>query len=46
MIMGVSGGALVTPLMGVLSDAFNQTTSLLLLLLCLVYLGCVSFRLK
>lgn len=46
MIMGVSGGALVTPLMGVLSDAFNQTTSLLLLLLCLVYLGYVSFRLK
>lgn len=46
MIMGVSGGALVTPLMGVLSDVFNQTTSLLLLLLCLVYLGYVSFRLK
>lgn len=46
MIMGVSGGALITPLMGVLADAFNQTASLLLLLLCLLYLGYVSFRLK
>lgn len=46
MIMGVSGGALITPLMGILSDAFNQTASLLLLLLCLLYLGYVSFRLK
>lgn len=46
MIMGVSGGALITPLMGILADAFNQTASLLLLLLCLLYLGYVSFRLK
>ena len=46
MIMGVSGGALVTPLMGVLSDAFGQVAGLSLLLFCLLYLGWISFRLQ
>lgn len=46
MIMGVSGGALVTPLMGVLSDAFGQVAGLSLLLFCLLYLGWISFLLQ
>lgn len=46
MIMGVSGGALITPLMGVLSDALGQVAGLSLLLLCLLYLGWISFRLQ
>ena len=46
MIMGVSGGALVTPLMGILSDAFGQVAGLSLLLFCLLYLGWISFRLQ
>lgn len=45
MIMGVSGGALVTPLIGILSDAFGQVAGLSLLFLCILYLGWVSFRL-
>ena len=46
LIMGVSGGALITPLMGVLSDALGQVAGLSLLLLCLLYLGWISFRLQ
>ena len=46
MIMGVSGGALVTPLMAILSDAFGQVAGLSLLLFCLLYLGWISFRLQ
>ena len=46
MIMGVSGGALITPLMGVLSDALGQVAGLSLLLLCLLYLGWISFLLQ
>lgn len=46
MIMGVSGGALVTPLMGILSDVFGQVAGLSLLLFCLLYLGWISFRLQ
>lgn len=42
MVMGVSGGALVTPLMGVLSDAFGQAAGLALLLFCMGYLGFVA----
>lgn len=45
MIMGISGGALVTPLMGILSDGVGQVAGLSLLVLCLLYLGWVSFRL-
>lgn len=45
MIMGVAGGALITPLMGVLSDAFGQVSGLALLLLCMAYLGSVGFKL-
>lgn len=45
MIMGVSGGALVTPLMGILSEGVGQAAGLSLLVLCLLYLGWFSFRL-
>ena len=46
MIMGVSGGALVTPLMGIVSDGFGQVAGLSVLLLCLLYIGFVSFKLR
>ena len=46
MIMGVSGGALITPFMGILSDAFGQITGLLLLLPCMLYLGWISLKMK
>jgi len=46
MIMGVSGGALITPLMGVISDRFGQVAGLSLLLVCLVYLLVLSFTLN
>lgn len=38
MIMGVSGGALVTPCMGGIADAFGQVAGLLLLLVCMLYI--------
>lgn len=46
MIMGVSGGALVTPLMGIISDSFGQVAGLSLLVVCLVYLLALSFKLN
>lgn len=42
MIMGVSGGALITPLMGVVSDQFGQVAGLSILLVCMIYLVWVS----
>lgn len=44
MIMGVSGGALITPLMGIISDGFGQVAGLSILLLCLLYIGFTSFK--
>lgn len=46
MIMGVSGGALVTPVMGIVADGFGQVAGISVLLLCLFYLSFVSFLLK
>ncbi|MDR1200623.1 MAG: MFS transporter [Tannerellaceae bacterium] len=46
MIMGVSGGALITPLMGIISDSFEQVAGLSLLLVCLIYLSVLSFKLN
>jgi fucose permease len=46
MIIGVSGGALITPLQGVISDASGQVAGLSLLLICLVYLLILSFKLN
>ena len=43
MIMGVSGGALVSPVMGFLSDSFGATAGMASLLFCLLYLGLLSF---
>lgn len=45
MIMGVSGGALITPLMGIISDGFGQVAGLSVLLLCMLYICLISFRL-
>jgi MFS transporter, FHS family, L-fucose permease len=46
MIMGVAGGALILPLMGVLSDAFGMMGSMYVLLACLFYLLILAFSLK
>lgn len=46
MIMGVSGGALITPLMGIVADAAGQVAGLSVLLICMLYLAFVSFKLK
>lgn len=46
MIMGVSGGALVTPVMGMVSDWLGVTAGLSLLLLCLLYLAALSMMLQ
>lgn len=46
MIMGVSGGALITPLMGVMSDGFGQVAGLAILLLCMFYICLISFRIS
>lgn len=43
MIMGVSGGALVTPLMGIVADGFGQVAGLSVLLLCILYICFLSF---
>lgn len=45
MIMGVSGGALITPLMGIVADASGQVAGLSVLLICMLYLAFVSFKL-
>ena len=44
MIMGVSGGALITPLMGIVADGFGQVAGLSILLLCILYICIISFR--
>lgn len=44
MIMGVSGGALIPLLMGVVSDQFGLVAGMSVLLLCLLYLVLVAYR--
>ncbi len=46
MIMGVAGGALIPPIMGVIADFSNQQTSLIVLIAALVYIFFVSFKLR
>lgn len=46
MIMGVSGGALVMPLMGLVADAFGQVAGLSLLLIGMAYLLWCAKRLR
>lgn len=43
MIMGVSGGALFPPLMGVISDNYGQTSGISVLLICLFFLLYIAF---
>lgn len=43
MIMGVAGGALVPPIMGVVADATSQLTSLSVPLIALIYIFTASF---
>jgi fucose permease len=46
MIMGVAGGAVIPPLMGVVSDAMGQTGGMAVLLVAMVYLLFSAFNLK
>jgi MFS transporter, FHS family, L-fucose permease len=46
MIMGVSGGAVVLPIMGMVSDYTNQGGALAVLTLLIAYLLFVSFKMK
>ncbi len=46
MIMGVAGGAVIPPLMGVVSDAMGQTGGLAVLLGAMLYLLILAFSLK
>ena len=46
MITGVAGGALIPPVMGMIADVSNQSTSLFVLILILVYLFIASLKLK
>ena len=44
MVTGVSGGAAIPPLMGVMADSLgNQAGSVIVILLCAVYLAACSF---
>ena len=47
MVTGVSGGAAIPPLMGVMADSLgNQAGSVIVILLCAVYLAACSFWLS
>lgn len=46
MIMGVAGGAILPMFMGVIADVSNQLFSLFVPLLALVYILCVSLKMK
>ena len=43
MIMAVSGGGLIPPIMGWLSDSISITSSIFVLLFCAAYLMVISF---
>ncbi|MFZ4520864.1 MAG: MFS transporter [Bacteroidales bacterium] len=46
MIMGVAGGAVIPPLMGVVSDSMGQTGGMAVLLIAMVYLLATAFSMK
>jgi MFS transporter, FHS family, L-fucose permease len=46
MIMGVAGGAVIPPLMGIVSDAMGQTGGMAVLLVAMVYLLFSAFNMK
>ncbi|PRD46963.1 MFS transporter [Sphingobacterium haloxyli] len=46
MIMGVSGGALVLPLQGLITDLTSFTAGLLVILVSMIIIGSISYKLK
>ncbi|MHC8949163.1 MFS transporter [Sphingobacterium hungaricum] len=46
MIMGISGGALITPLQGFVTDQSNFTVGLSVILLCIFIIGSIAFKFK
>lgn len=44
MIIGVSGGALVTPVMGLITDAAGITAGFAVLPACMIIIGCIALR--
>lgn len=46
MIMGVAGGAVIPPLMGIVSDTLGQTGGMAVLLIAMVYLLVAAYNLK
>lgn len=46
MIMGVAGGAVIPPIMGVVSDSFRQSGGMAVLLLAMVYLLFCAWKVK
>ena len=46
MIMGIAGGAVILPVMGILSDSFGQTGGMAMLLVAFAYLVFSAFRMK
>ena len=46
MIMGVAGGALIPPIMGVVSDKMGQSGGLVILFIALVYLLFCAFKVE
>ncbi len=46
MIMGVSGGALLLPLQGLITDISTFTTSMSVILISMLIIGSISFKLK
>jgi len=46
MMMGIVGGAVIPPLMGLASDNYGQTAAMLVLLACLFYFLMNSLRIK
>ena len=46
LIMGVAGGAVLPPIMGVVADYSNQTGAMLILLLALMYLLFSAFKMQ
>lgn len=44
MIMGVSGGAVITPLMGIVSDGWGPVAGLSLLLICMIYILLITCK--
>jgi fucose permease len=46
MIMGVSGGALLSPLQGLITDMSTFTTGMVVLLAALLIMGSISFKFK